>query len=39
MNGVSDMRFFIALILLIIVLGSQAQREKDAARNGTQPAN
>jgi hypothetical protein len=31
------MRFFIAMILLIIVLGSQAQREK--ARNGEQPAN
>lgn len=31
------MRFFIALILLIIVLGSNAQREKEAAQNGTQP--
>jgi hypothetical protein len=31
------MRFFIAMILLIIVLGSQAKREKDAG-NGEQPA-
>jgi hypothetical protein len=31
------MRFFIAMILLIIVLGSQAQREKKA-QNGEQPA-
>jgi hypothetical protein len=31
-------RFFIAMILLIIVLGSAAKSEKDA-RNGEQPAN
>lgn len=31
------MRFFIAMILLIIVLGSQAEREKKS-RNGEQPA-
>jgi hypothetical protein len=31
------MRFFIAMILLIIVLGSQAKREKDA-QTGEQPA-
>jgi hypothetical protein len=31
------MRFFIAMILLIIVLGSQAEREKNA-RKGEQPA-
>lgn len=30
-------RFFIAMILLIIVLGASAKREKDA-RNGEQPA-
>jgi hypothetical protein len=30
------MRFFIAMILLIIVLGSQAQREKNAQNE--QPA-
>jgi hypothetical protein len=31
------MRFFIAMILLIIVLGSQAKREKDG-QAGEQPA-
>jgi hypothetical protein len=31
------MRFFIAMILLIIVLGSQAEREKNA-RKSEQPA-
>jgi len=33
----TDMRFFIAMILLMIVLGSYADREKKA-QNGAQPA-
>jgi len=33
------MRFMIALILLIIVLGSKAQQDAQAAKDGIEPAN